>query len=159
MKETLILIAEDDADCSIIIDHTFENLYKNYRWEVLPDGPSFLNRVKLLQQEDILPDILLIDITLPGMDGFEVIKEIKKEPLLINIPIVVFSGSYSPTDMAKAYLAGADWYTCKPVSFNDFGRYLEAAVQIGLSIKEDKQQLLLDTFNKVSSHHLSSIGE
>lgn len=66
------------------------------------------------------PDLILLDLNLPGKDGPRVLREIKSDPNLCAIPVVVFSTSQSNRDIVGCYEAGANCYVSKPVGLEDF---------------------------------------
>ena len=65
-----------------------------------------------------LPDLILLDLKMPGIDGFEVLCEIKRSPSFRRIPVVVLTSSRDEGDRARAYDAGANSYLVKPVSYS-----------------------------------------
>ena len=67
-----------------------------------------------------LPDLILLDLKLPGMDGFEVLNRIKTTPILKRLPVVILTSSKEEGDRALSYDSGANSYLVKPVSFNGF---------------------------------------
>lgn len=66
------------------------------------------------------PDIILLDLNLPGMHGAELLEEIKKDPILTRIPVVVLTTSTADEDILKAYQLHASCYITKPVDFEQF---------------------------------------
>lgn len=67
-----------------------------------------------------LPDIVLLDLKMPGIDGFEVLRQVKSAPLLKRIPIIILTSSTEEGDRAMSYDCGANSYLVKPVSFDGF---------------------------------------
>ena len=67
-----------------------------------------------------LPDIVILDLKMPVIDGFEVLRQVKRSPPLSRIPVIVFTSSKEDGDRATAYDVGANSYLLKPNSFNDF---------------------------------------
>ncbi len=67
-----------------------------------------------------LPDLILLDLKMPGIDGFDVLRLIKDAPLLKRIPIVILTSSREEGDRALSYDTGANSYLVKPVSFTGF---------------------------------------
>jgi CheY-like chemotaxis protein len=67
-----------------------------------------------------LPDIILLDLKMPVMDGHEVLRRLKQAPLLKRIPVIVLSSSKEEGDLAMTYDNGANSYLVKPVSFDGF---------------------------------------
>lgn len=67
-----------------------------------------------------LPDLILLDLKMPGIDGFEVLRQIKVAPLIKRIPTIVLTSSKEEGDRALSYDSGANSYLVKPVSFAGF---------------------------------------
>ena len=66
------------------------------------------------------PGIILLDINMPGTDGIEVLDEIKRDPVLKKIPVVMLTTSSDERDIDKCYTAGANSYVQKPVNFEGY---------------------------------------
>ncbi|MEQ1528673.1 MAG: response regulator [Methylococcales bacterium] len=66
------------------------------------------------------PDLILLDLKMPGMDGFDVLKKIKGTPLIKRLPVVILTSSHEEGDRALSYDTGANSYLVKPVSFAGF---------------------------------------
>ncbi|MDD3797622.1 MAG: response regulator [Novosphingobium sp.] len=77
-----------------------------YRREAYTDAPR--------------PDLVLLDLNLPGLSGHSVLAEIKKEPSLLLIPVVVLTSSESEADIVKSYEEHANCFISKPVDFSSF---------------------------------------
>ena len=69
---------------------------------------------------DGLPDLVLLDLNLPRLDGREVLKTIKSDPALRHIPVVMLTSSDSERDIVKSYQLGANCYVTKPVGLESF---------------------------------------
>jgi CheY-like chemotaxis protein len=84
---------------------------------VLDDGARAIEYfLSLLGKDDPLQcDLILLDLNLPRVSGFEVLGFLKTNPALKHIPVVVLSGSSSQSDITRCYEAGANSYICKPV--------------------------------------------
>ncbi len=67
-----------------------------------------------------LPNLVLLDLKLPGIDGFEVLRQVKVTPILKRIPVIVLTSSQEEGDRALSYDNGANSYLVKPVSFTGF---------------------------------------
>jgi CheY-like chemotaxis protein len=79
-----------------------------------------------------VPDIMLIDIGLPGLDGYEVARSIRREPALRNIVLVALTGYGRPEDKAQAMAAGFDYHLVKPVDLEALG---ELVAQLGSPVR------------------------
>lgn len=67
-----------------------------------------------------MPNLVLLDLKLPGIDGFEVLRQIKSTPILKRLPVVILTSSKEEGDRALSYDRGANSYLVKPVSFEGF---------------------------------------
>ncbi|WP_216320578.1 response regulator [Deinococcus aestuarii] len=76
-----------------------------------------------------LPDVILLDINMPGMNGFEVLAALKGHPRLAQIPVVMLSTSGHDSDVARAYTLHASSYLVKSVSFGDFVSQIESFLE------------------------------
>jgi CheY-like chemotaxis protein len=76
-----------------------------------------------------VPALILLDLKMPGMSGIEVLREIRADDRLRNLPVVVVTSSALESDRADAFAAGASDYMQKPLALDQFGKDLEAVVQ------------------------------
>ena len=72
-----------------------------------------------------LPDIILLDLKMPGIDGFEVLRQVKAAPELKRLPVIILTSSREEGDLALSYDCGANSYLVKPVSFEGFLKVVE----------------------------------
>ncbi|HEY4491053.1 MAG TPA: response regulator transcription factor [Acidobacteriota bacterium] len=102
-----ILVIEDDKDVVEVVRYFLEK--ENYRVHVAEDGPTGL---ALAQQ--ILPNLILLDLSLPKMDGFEVCKRLKSDQRFRNIPLIMVTGKDDLANKVEGLDLGADDYVTKP---------------------------------------------
>lgn len=81
-----------------------------------------------------LPDIVLLDLKMPGIDGFEVLRQIKAAPILKRIPVIILTSSKEEGDRALSYDNGANSYLVKPVSFEGFLQVVQKVGEYWLTI-------------------------
>ncbi len=96
---------------------------------VARDGEEALAFFSRRQINEPLPLIILLDLKLPKVDGLEVLRQIKSQPNLRSIPVIVLTSSSEDRDIQTAYQLGANSYIVKPVDFNKF---IEVVGQIEL---------------------------
>ncbi|MFD1733251.1 response regulator [Deinococcus malanensis] len=75
-----------------------------------------------------LPDLIVLDINMPGMDGFDVLEAIKADPGLVHLPVVMLSASDNPADVTRAYSLRASAYVVKAHDFATFLQQIDALV-------------------------------
>lgn len=122
-----ILLVEDDSVQIHIVTAALAELPQLDLLAVASDGSeavAFL-RHRLQNADGSLPDVILLDLNMPNMDGFGVLAELKSVPLLRRIPTVVFSTSDDQEDIDRAYEEGANSYVVKPAKLNDLKRSLD----------------------------------
>ena len=125
MPETkVILLAEDRDDDIALITKSFERAGVTTPVFVVRDGEEavmYLSGVGRYASRDEypLPNLLLLDLKMPRMDGFEVIKWIRAQPGLRNLVIVVLTSSEAIRDVNRAYELGANSFLVKPMEFSN----------------------------------------
>lgn len=81
-----------------------------------------------------MPDLILLDLNLPGIDGHEVLRRIKMTPGLKRLPIIILTSSEEETDRALSYESGANSYLRKPVSFEGFLKVIDRVGEYWLTL-------------------------
>jgi two-component system, OmpR family, phosphate regulon response regulator PhoB len=104
-----VLLAEDDADIRTLIELRLDGIGLSV--EAVPNGPAALAAVA-----DRGPDLVLLDVRMPGLDGFEVCRRMRAMPRLAGTPIVMITGLASDHHAAMGLRAGATDYLVKPFS-------------------------------------------
>ena len=118
-EDALVLIGEDEPDNQVILQTVVESLV-GVRAAVAGDGLAVLASV-----ERERPRMILLDLMMPGLDGFQVTRHLKANPATANIPIVAVSAMARPDDRAAALAAGCDDFVRKPFELDD----LEAVIR------------------------------
>ncbi len=123
IKEAIILMAEDDDDDYLLTKDALQEgriLNKLYR---VKNGEELMDY--LLHQGNYanvgdapVPSIILLDLNMPRKDGREALREIKSNPLLRRIPIVILTTSKSEEDILQSYELGVNSYIRKPVTYD-----------------------------------------
>ena len=116
-----VLLVEDDPGDVLMTREAFEEFLNN-RLDVVNDGAaavSFLRKEEPYQ-DAVTPDLILLDLNLPRRDGREVLAEIKADPTLRHIPVVVLTTSAADEDILRSYQLHANAYVTKPVDFDSF---------------------------------------
>ena len=127
MRDTLahILLVEDNRmDVELTLDAFREARLLN-AIHVAPNGQDALDYLfgegKYTDRTRFpLPSLVLLDLKLPGIDGFEVLRRIKSTPMLKRLPVIILTSSKEEGDRAFSYDNGANSYLVKPVSFDGF---------------------------------------
>ena len=117
----LLLVEDNDADTHLTVTALRDALVPT-RIHLVKDGEdamAFLRHTGA-HTEAPAPDLVLLDLNLCGMDGFQVLAEMKSDPSLKSIPVIVISGSDRTEDRARAYELQAAGYLAKPAELDQY---------------------------------------
>ncbi len=118
-----ILLVEDNPADVGLVEEAFLDGKLHYDLDVASDGVAALEKLRAgLTGTHPAPDLVLLDLNLPKKDGREVLAEVKTDPLLREIPVIVLTTSDDEADVHRAYGLHANCYLTKPVDFDDFIR-------------------------------------
>lgn len=137
-KRVKILIVDDDLT---IVKLLTEVLGEDYELETVSSGASALEIIS-----DFRPDIVLLDIMLGGMDGYEICKKIRSNPKIPNVKIIFVSAKVNLKEKLKGYNVGGDDYITKPFEIDE----LLAKIKVFARLRHDsdKNKLLNETFDE-----------
>ena len=113
-----VLVVDDDIQAVEMLSVILED--KGF--DVIP---AYVGEIGLKKAKEYLPDIIILDITMPGMDGFKVCEEIKRNPPTSHIPIIMLTGKDMGKDFDKAMQKKADWYVVKPYNIEHLLKVFE----------------------------------
>jgi len=133
-KFVQILLVEDNPDDVELTLHAFQKHHLANRVHVVRDGAEaleFLFRTSAYKDRrtEDSPQLVLLDLKLPKVDGLEVLQRMKADPRTRMIPVVVLTTSREDRDITESYRLGVNSYIVKPVNFEQF---TEAVRQLGL---------------------------
>ena len=129
-----ILYVEDNPD-SIMFFNRIVHKLGDYNFKTTEDGAS---AIRILEEEkEFEPEMILLDINLPGMNGFEILHYVRAKTSYKHIPVIMFTSSDDDNDIRRSYEYGANAYLIKP--------------DILISMKE----ILADTFNFWLKHNVA----
>jgi len=134
MNTKLILLVEDNENDELLMLRAFKKNQITNRVVVARDGDEaldylFSTGVYAGNKTEELPHLILLDLKLPKINGHEVLKRLRTNPLTKYIPVVVLTSSTEEKDIINSYDSGANGFVQKPVDFNEF---VEVANQLGV---------------------------
>jgi len=124
MTEKTVLIIEDEEDAAEL----FAEMMRVSGFRVLKTSKS---TPALSMIADNKPDVVLLDIMMPEVSGLDILRQMRRDPNLANIPVIVVTAKTMPTDIKNGMEAGASTYLTKPVGYYD----LKEAVERALGLK------------------------
>ncbi len=123
-----VLLIEDDPEDVDLTEEALAQSKVMVKLNVVHDGEealAYLNQEGEYAQQQ-LPDLIWLDLNLPGMSGQEILQEIRQNKAIQHIPVVILTTSDAEEDVLKSYRLGANCYVQKPVGIRQFERILKS---------------------------------
>lgn len=135
MPMDILLVDDNPGDVRMVVEALKEAL-PAARLSVAVDG---VEAIRFLRRDGRYykaprPDLIFLDLRLPKKSGFDVLAEIKQDPALANIPVVVQTSSEASTDVQRAYSLHANCYITKPSDLDEFSRTMRVLAEFWVSI-------------------------
>ena len=116
-----ILLVEDNPADIFMVERAFREINSEAKVLSAQDGRTALELLSAMP-ESALPDVIVLDLNLPGKDGAQILKEMRSESRFRRIPVIVMSGSSADFDINRAYDSGANLYFTKPYRVDELYR-------------------------------------
>jgi len=109
----IVLVIDDDPTMIEMV----EDFLESHGYHVIPatTGEQALTKAEISK-----PDVLILDVMMPGMDGYETCRHLKQDPRLSGVPVIMFTASADPKFQQRAFAAGADFCLSKPFDLERF---------------------------------------
>ena len=117
-KRRQVLVVDDDPSIRRIINVNLEA--EGMEVSEVATGSAVLPAARRLR-----PDLIILDVTLPGIDGLGVMAGLKADPALARIPVVLLTGRASDADIWRGWQAGADYYLTKPFEMSQLVHFID----------------------------------
>jgi CheY-like chemotaxis protein len=123
-----VLLIEDDPGDALMLRESFALAGRNNRFHMVTDGRQALRFLRQAGEHAGAPrpGLVILDLNLPGLHGLEVLAEIKADPHLMTIPVVILSTSRYLDDIKRSYQLHANAYIVKPADFDGFADVIKA---------------------------------
>jgi DNA-binding response OmpR family regulator len=115
----LIVVADDDVDIRDLVEFKLTSL--GHQVVSVADGSSAVDACRTTH-----PDLAVLDVMMPGLTGLEVVRELRTNPALEDIPVILLTARAQQSDVQTGYDSGADDYITKPFSPKDLASRVEA---------------------------------
>jgi CheY-like chemotaxis protein len=126
-----LLLADDSITIRKVVGIIFAN--EDYSLSVVDNGIAALEKAR-----EFLPDIILADVLMPGKTGYEVCEEVRRDPDLNHLPLLLLTGAFEPFDEDKARLSGADDFISKPFESQQLLEKVRSLIDLGRERKAAK---------------------
>jgi CheY-like chemotaxis protein len=128
-----VLMVDDDPDDFFLVRHALGDKMKGLDLQLLEDGEELMDYLRQKGKFEektgaLRPCLILLDLNMPKMDGREALREIRADPLLLHIPVVVFTTSNDREDIMSSYRLGANSFVVKPASYERLVAILDSLV-------------------------------
>ena len=134
-QEVVIIIAEDDLGHARLIEKSLRRVGLNNSIQRCVNGQEVLDflfrRGPGPHRRNDVAYLLLLDIRMPKVDGVEALRQIKEDPSLRKLPVIMLTTTDDPREIERCHLLGCNSYIVKPV---DFGKFAEAIAQLGMFV-------------------------
>lgn len=151
VRTPLLLVVDDEVNTTIMLQHIFAR--EGYQVESANDGFRALELAR-----DLQPDLILLDILMPGINGFDVLVSLREDPVTANIPtIMLTANAREPADVAKGLKLGADDYLYKPFAPQELLARVQSKIrshQLEMALQRRTQELeaLLRVSDMLNEH-------
>ncbi len=139
-----VLIADDDTDDCLITMEAWEETGLGNELRFVQNGQELLQY--LYHQDQFAapetsprPGLILLDLSIPKKNGLEALTEIKSDPVLQNIPVIVLSTSHTPKEASEAYALGAYGFVTKPSTFHEYLNIMRDVRESWLDLKRQSR--------------------
>lgn len=131
-----VLLVEDSPSDAKLTAKTFQKAKVLNNLHIVEDGVEAMDFLRQVgdYEEAPRPDLILLDLNLPKKDGRKVLAEIKDDPELCNIPVVILTTSEAEEDILKSYALHANCYITKPVTLKQFIKVVESIEDFWLTV-------------------------
>lgn len=126
MNEVHILLVEDNEGDIILTTEAFQDMQLDNKMTIVRDGEEALRFLRKQGEYTNVstPQLILMDINLPGIDGKELLDIIKKDAALKEIPVVMLTSSDADADISDCYDKHVNWYITKPIDYDKYTKVM-----------------------------------
>jgi len=132
MKDRSVLYIEDNEDYVEFMERSLKKVNSDLSFNVIMDGKKANEFFENINENDHLPNLILLDIKLPGCSGLELLTTIRSKKATKYIPVIMFSSSENAKDMMLASENGANAYIVKPIGLSSLTETLKSVCEFWL---------------------------
>jgi chemotaxis family two-component system response regulator Rcp1 len=132
--DSILLVEDNPGDVRLMREALQQSKKRTHHLNVVNDGEEAMAFLQQSQYaNELRPDLILLDLNLPLKNGYEVLTEIKQDPQLKHIPVVILTTSNRTEDIRKGYNLGADFYLVKPADIDQFNGLVKSIEELWLT--------------------------
>ena len=146
-----VLVVDDEPDVLLLCRVNLE--FEGYEVMEAGDGVEAMARVR-----ERRPDVILLDVMMPRMDGWQVLTELKSDPELRDIPVVMLTAKVQDQDQIRGWSAGASEYITKPFSPLSLSQVLEDVLNDGPDDEERRRNMVLEKLRLMRGDGSDGLG-
>lgn len=139
-KRYRLLVVDDERDNLLLFQLALNKHASIKELKTLLDGRDALSYLHSCCEQAnataLLPALIILDLKMPGMNGFEVMQQLKADTLIGRIPIVIFTASREEEDIVRSYALGASSFIHKDIDFDTFCEQLEYIINYWLEVNQ-----------------------
>jgi two-component system response regulator len=133
----LVLVIEDSEDDYLLLQRAFSKFNGYAEMTRFQDGGEAIDYLTTAKTDPaLLPALLLLDLKLPGLSGFDILKWIRDDSVFKLLVVNVLTSSAEPMDIERAFQLGANAYTVKPMGLNKFEELMSALLKFWLELSQ-----------------------
>ena len=152
MKKTRVLIVEDDASLAEVLDYNLGQ--EGYITQVVHDGQQGLREIRLHP-----PDLVVLDLMLPLIDGLEICRQVRAEPAIQDLLVMMLTARSEESDQLVGFSAGADDYVTKPFSIKVLRQRINALLRRKVQGNSDRDVIVSQGVIIDRHRHRATVGE
>jgi len=138
--DSRVWVVDDDADCRTMVREAVAGAAPGCEVNEIPSGVEAIEQLRRVGRDlQKRPDLIVLDVDMPGLSGLEVLRAAKADPALADIPVVMLTGGATPSLREASIAIGAAECYCKPVSATRFARTVVTAVEHCLRVAKARQ--------------------
>ncbi len=133
-KIAALLLVEDNPGDVMLFSKCLDDTKLPHRLHVTSDGEEALMFLEHGEsfRDSPRPDLIIMDLSIPKIDGFDLLQQVKQHPQLKRIPVIILTGSNAERDVSRSYDLHANCYITKPVELNEYTAMVKAIAQFWL---------------------------
>lgn len=121
-----IWLIDDDEDDRLLLESAFQSVDPSIELLLLPDGEEVL---PILAQCSNTPRLILLDINMPGKNGFDTLRDLRSHPVYGQLPVIMLTTSADEADRRRSLLLGATHFLTKPLTFSQLKQLAQVLIQ------------------------------